>query len=244
MSYIEELERLIFLLEGLDGVKSRDIINAKKLIKKSIELQKKTFEILYDSFRKCKINNDEEGYSYPVMDNILCQIDFINHFEQLDEEYRHNEAIHGEFKKLEQNKLSVLEPSGFTNTNIELHDCAKRLVDKAKALFKYEHLKAKVWSYRWDDSMVLTCDLFSLTSELSMTITISAVGRLMLDYLDEPEVYDMTEAVHLVGLITKALDAKVLVGRGDNEINTAILDNPLSEGQTNGTINLWKENAQ
>jgi len=50
----------------------------------------------------------------------------------------------------------------------------------------------------------------------------------------------MAEAVHLAGLITKALDAKVIIGRGSNETNPAVLIKPLEDKQTNGEIYLWQ----
>ncbi|HIF0756558.1 TPA: hypothetical protein ACXYP6_005050 [Escherichia coli] len=74
-----------------------------------------------------------------------------------------------------------------------------------------------------------------------MPVTISAVERQMLEYLDEPEVFDMAEALHLAGLITKALDAKVIIGLGRNEVNPDVLAKPLGEGHSNGEINLWKQ---
>lgn len=71
----------------------------------------------------------------------------------------------------------------------------------------------------------------------------AAAGRQMLDVPDEPEVFDMTEALHLAGMITQALDATVTVGRTGNEVNETVLPAPLPAGNTNGRINLWRESA-
>lgn len=47
--------------------------------------------------------------------------------------------------------------------------------------------------------------------------------------------------LELAGLITKALDAKVIIGLGRNEVNPDVLAKPLGEGHSNGEINLWKQ---
>lgn len=137
-------------------------------------------------------------------------------------------------------KTSRLEPSGFTETNKALHEFAGKLVKEAKEIFKLEPVMAKVWSYRYGGYSMISCDLFSVGHKINMPITISAVNQQMLECQDEPDVFDMAEAIHLVGIITQALDAKISIGLGRNEVSPLVLESPLKENHTNGKINLWK----
>ncbi|EPT2759202.1 hypothetical protein ACVP6W_003485 [Vibrio cholerae] len=71
-----------------------------------------------------------------------------------------------------------------------------------------------------------------------MPITISIADEVDFEVWDEPTVVDMTEAIHLSGLLISALNADVIVGRHDNETNESLLAAPLKKSQTNGCIDL------
>lgn len=116
------------------------------------------------------------------------------------------------FDENELAKISILDPSGVIETNNELNDCAMRIVKKAKGFFIHGAVMAHVWSYRCGGYNVITCDLFSQDKKLIMPITISSGGRQVLDNLDGLEVFDMVEALHLVGIVTKKLNANVFLG--------------------------------
>lgn len=229
--YIEALKELESLVKQANGADKKLLEKAACLIKQSEDLQEEAYVLIAEAYQTAS-NNDLE-----LEDSIHGQFVFMNNFDELEEEENEKENN----REKESQKVSRLEPSGFTETNKALHDCAGEIVKKAKEIFKSKPVIAQVWSYRWGGYDMISCDLFSQDRTVSMPVTISAVERQMLEYFDEPEVFDMAEAVHLAGLITKALDAKVIVGLGRNEVNPDVLTKPLEEGQTNGVINLWQE---
>lgn len=230
-SYIDALKQLEPLVNQANGADKKLLEKAASLIKRSEELQEEAYLLIAEAYLMAD-NNDLE-----LEDSIHSQFVFMSNFDELEEDENEKENN----REKESQKVSRLEPSGFTETNKALHDCAGEIVRKAKAMFKSEPVIAQVWSYRWGGYGMISCDLFSQDRTVSMPVTISAVERQMLEYLDEPEVFDMAEAVHLAGLITKALDAKVIVGLGRNEVNPDVLTKPLGKDHTNGEINLWKE---
>ena len=140
--------------------------------------------------------------------------------------------------------ISNLPASGFTNTNKELHEWAGNLVRYAKEIFGAQPINAEVWSYREKDGMMLSCDLSNSDKSLSLPIIIDTVSEYYFPEIKggvaEADVPDMVEAIHLAGIITQALGAKVKVGLGQNEVNPDVLSKPLVGKQTNGKINLWK----
>ncbi len=137
---------------------------------------------------------------------------------------------------------SYLPASGFTETNTRLHEWASKVVAEAKRRFEDNQIKARVWSYREQGRQFLSCDLFCIDEsiDICMPITICAEGEYCFEVEDEVDVIDLAEAVHLSGIITKALNVVVELGLGKNEINEQVLVSPLTGQQTNGHINLWK----
>lgn len=138
------------------------------------------------------------------------------------------------------NDYSELSSSGFTHTSIVLHLAAKVIVNNARALFKNNKIYAHIYSYREQDYEHLACDLFIKKDQhQTMPITICAAKKSFFDCWDEPDVIDMTEAVHLVGIITTALSATIICGLHRNEVNHAVLDQPLKGNETNGKMDLF-----
>lgn len=146
----------------------------------------------------------------------------------------------GDFYESEnESSLSELPPSGFTFTNSELHKAAKVIIGKAREFFGSTPVSAHLWAYRRSEDEYLSCDFFVPDNlKLTMPITISIADEADFEVWDEPIVVDMTEAIHLSGLLISALNAHVFVGRHDNEINESLLAAPLKEGETNGSIDL------
>ncbi|EHA1126437.1 hypothetical protein FG475_15055 [Vibrio navarrensis] len=134
---------------------------------------------------------------------------------------------------------SDLPPSGSTFTNSALHKTAKAIIGKARELFGSTPVSVHLWAYRRSEDEYLSCDFFVTDNlKLTMPITISIADEADFEVWDEPIVVDMTEAIHLSGLLISALNAHVFVGRHDNEINESLLAVPLNEGETNGSIDL------
>ncbi|NPE55899.1 hypothetical protein HLB25_10295 [Dickeya dadantii] len=231
ISYADALKELESLVKKANGADKKQLEKAASLIKRSEELQEEAYVLIAKAYQTASHNDLE------LEDSIHGQFVFMDNFDEIEKE----ENEKGKNREKELQNISRLDPSGFTETNKDLHDCAGAIVKKAKEIFKSEPVIAQVWSYRWDGYSMISCDLFSQDRTVGMPVTISAVGRQMFKVLDEPDVFDMAEAVHLAGLITKALDAKVIVGLGRNEVNPDVLAKPLGEGHSNGEINLWKE---
>lgn len=155
-----------------------------------------------------------------------------------DEEEQELQAF--EEQQYQMTLISDLGPSGFTETNDELHTFAGKVVAKAKETFQQKPILCRLWGFRHDGYEMLSCDLFSDDNSLRMPFTITACHEQNLEDLDEPDVYDMVEALHLASLIIHGLDAHIKTGCHNNEINERLLARPLKGNETNGKINLWK----
>ena len=139
------------------------------------------------------------------------------------------------------NELGCYLPaSGFTFTRTELHAAAGAIVARAREKFgDSAEIQAGLWSYREQGCSFLSCDLS--VGDNYMPLTICAAGRYQLSYIDEPEVFDMAEAIHLAGIVITALGAKMTIGRQVNEVNPDVLQRPMKPDETNGRMNLWQD---
>ncbi|HBW0966177.1 TPA: hypothetical protein MEE01_005646 [Klebsiella pneumoniae] len=230
VSYIEEVKVIHSLVKKANGADEEKLQKAEGIFKRIDDLAEEAYLLIAEAYQTTS-NEDLE-----LENNIHAQFVFINNFD----DYEVEETEKGENRQKELLKISLIDPSGFTETNKELHGCAGKIVKRAKEVFKSEPVAAEVWSYRWGGYNIISCDLCSLDQKISMPITISAVERQMLEYFDEPEVFDMAEALHLVGIVTQALGANIKIGLGGNEVNPDVLSSPLKEGATNGRIHLWE----
>lgn len=139
---------------------------------------------------------------------------------------------------------SILSANGFTVTADEVHAWVGRLVAHVRDSFRdASSIEARVWGYRHHGINYLSCDLWS--GEDSLPVTICVDGRLELPALRggaaEADAPDLAEALHWVGMLTQALNAKVVIGLTENETNPRVLGTPLQVGQTNGPLNLWRD---
>lgn len=230
-SYLDAVEHLRAMTADLPGVDAARLREADALIALSRAQLDAAYSVLASAYQAVPDKDDE------TEDAFIGQFQYLNHFDEIAAQDLEKEAQ----AQAERQKLSRLEPSGFTGTSAALHECAGRIVAKAKASFAGAPVRAQLWAYRWHDCEILSCDLLSEDAANAIPVTITAAGRQMLDVPDEPEVFDMTEALHLAGLIIQALDATVTVGRTGNEVNEAVLSGPLPAGHTNGRINLWQD---
>lgn len=230
-SYLDAVEHLRAMTAGLPGVDAARLREADAMIALSRAQLDAAYSVLASAYDAVPDKDDE------TEDAFIGQFQYLNHFDDIAAEDREKLAA----TEAERLKQSRLEPSGFTETSAALHACAGHIVAKAKASFAGAPVRAQLWAYRWHDCEVLSCDLLSEDAANAIPVTITAAGRQMLDVPDEPEVFDMTEAAHLAGLIIQALDATVTVGRTGNEVNEAVLSGPLPAGHTNGRINLWQD---
>jgi len=134
-----------------------------------------------------------------------------------------------------------LPASGFTRTHEAVHEWVGEVVRYARTEFAGEAIKACIWAYREQGCQYLSCDLGSVSSDKSFPITLAAEGEhYFADVCGgaaEADLYDLPEALHVAGLICRALDAQVSVALVANEVNEKILARPLGPGETNGAIN-------
>ncbi|MCE7732363.1 hypothetical protein [Vibrio campbellii] len=137
--------------------------------------------------------------------------------------------------------ISALGPSGFTETNDELHAFAGKVVAEVKETLQKKPIQCRLWGFRHDGYEMLSFDLLSDDKSQCMPITITACHEQNLEDLNEPDVYDMVEAWHLASLIIRGLDAHIKTGHHCNEVNERLLAHPLKGDETNGKINMWKD---
>lgn len=132
-----------------------------------------------------------------------------------------------------------LPASGFTETTKEVHDWACAVVSAARQRLSGP-ISAYVWAYRHGYTNILSCDL-SDASDVWFPITLSEAGKHSFHVSTQDVdtlVPDLVEAIHMVGIIVRALDATVSMGRYVNEVNAAVLAQPLKPGETNGPMAL------
>lgn len=135
------------------------------------------------------------------------------------------------------NELSYLGASGFTKTSNDLYEYLSKVVIDIKSKLPLKNkVKAHLWSYRHDGRSVISFDLKELEKHYPITITICAESNY--DYLDEPEFSDISEAMHMIGILTKSLSLEVEIGRTCNETNQKLVSKPFSENQTSGELKL------
>lgn len=237
----DEVEKLQVLLatNTKEGANAHSAVSA--LLDQARTLQLEALALLsnaFMSYEKRTCEDEQQDFEYIA----LQQLDLLENFQAIKEHDQEEDERQAAIDVCEALRVSELPPSGFTMTQTELHNAAKQIVFKAREIFgrRPAPLEARVWAYRIDGCSMLCCDLHQMGDVTkNMPITVTASGLLELSHPDEPQVYDMPEALHLVGLITRALGANVVIGRGANEVNSAVLQKPLKDGETNGPVELW-----
>jgi hypothetical protein len=131
-------------------------------------------------------------------------------------------------------EICDLPASGFTRTTNDVYDWAKAVVTKVKEKLPEGQINAAVWAYREQGYEWLAVCFHrddDDTYDLGFTI-----GEDHSFHLVEPGVPDMTEALHMVGILCEALAAKIQIGRRCNEVNPYCTQEEWRPGQTNGQL--------
>lgn len=126
--------------------------------------------------------------------------------------------------------------SGFTETPAEIIEWAKSTVSIAKEIMTGKQISAHVWAYREQDCQLLAVDLIDEEGHWYGINFTTGVGYCL--HPQEPYVHDLTEALHMAGIVSASLGATVELGCRDNETNEAVLARPLLPGETNGNLAL------
>ena len=150
-----------------------------------------------------------------------------------------------EYKAEDRKSRSELGPAGFTYTHRKGHQwCMDQLkLIREKLGDDLKDSRIYIWGYRFQEGENLSFDVISNRLQenglqFGMSFTIQCIGEYSgLEYQDVC-VPDMTEALHLVGIMTRSLNLPVSFGLGRNEINPEVLETPLQEKQTSGNIKL------
>lgn len=133
-------------------------------------------------------------------------------------------------------KQCYLPASGFTNTLNEVYDWAKMVVASARSRLSGSQLRVAVWAYREQGYEWLAVDFFDeADNDYLMTFLIGDEHDF---HADEPRVPDMTEALHMAGIVIEALGAKIELGRRCNEVNKYCTPEAWTETQTNAMLAL------
>lgn len=134
--------------------------------------------------------------------------------------------------------FSDLSASGFTNTSPMSYAWCRYHIDKIREKFGSDielALKCHLWSYRHGDTGCFSFDIYKDDECYTMTLeSIGAVG----DCVENSDygVFDLVEALHIVGIFKEALNLEIEIGRRDNEVNAQLLAKPLTEKETNGRL--------
>jgi len=149
----------------------------------------------------------------------------------LDQEY-------GNRPRIEDAERCRLPASGFTETLSPVYDWARAIVSDFKAKANGQRIHANLWAYREQNSEWLALDLFGgIDGDLTFLI-----GEPHNYSLDSPgtviQAPDMTEAIHMAGIICDALDVDVRVGCRINEVNSYCTPDQWGPNQTNAPLKI------
>ncbi|KZN63345.1 hypothetical protein [Pseudoalteromonas luteoviolacea] len=130
---------------------------------------------------------------------------------------------------------SQLPPSGFTETNeISYEWCRFHVVEARKIFDSRSRIQAHLWSYRHDGTEVFSFDLHQ--DGRCYPMTLQATGSYGDDLTQwDFTVPDLTEALHIIGILKESLSLNVEIGRRSNEVNNRLLETPLFN-KTNGRL--------
>jgi hypothetical protein len=117
-------------------------------------------------------------------------------------------------------KQSELKETGFIKTSKRLSEYLEKLLaDINNHLPGAEKLIGGLWSYRHNGYPFISLDIQDGQSIYAMTLTVSPTGDTAnYDNLNDPTFNDISELMHLVGLLSRALNMKIIVGLEDNQI--------------------------
>lgn len=130
-----------------------------------------------------------------------------------------------------------LPASGFTYTPDEVYIWAKRVVAAIRAaLPSGTPPNVLMWAYREQRREWLSL-IFHDTQERDYCLTF-LIGDPHDFHMTELTVPDMTEALHMAGILIADLDAVVSIGRRWNEVNRTCTPDAWVDGQTSGVLKL------
>lgn len=127
-----------------------------------------------------------------------------------------------------------LPASGFTRTVDEAYDWGCEVTRRIKQALPDGAIHVLVWAYREQHREWLAAIFYDAAGR-DCTITFLSGYPHNFD-LTEPYVPDMTEALHMTGIVADALSATITIGRRDNEVNRYCTPGVWVDEQTNGSL--------
>lgn len=143
-----------------------------------------------------------------------------------------------EAKAIAMKKVCRLPASGFTHTLNEVYDWANAVAKSAKAAMHHQPVKVSIWAYREQNAEWLSVDFYTDDQSDGDYIMTFLIGEPHSFDLQQPTAPDMTEALHMAGILCDALDAHISLGRRNNEVNRYCTPDPWSPNQTNGKLRI------
>lgn len=140
-----------------------------------------------------------------------------------------NETRDLTYRQQDVEHTSYLSASGFTDSNNGIYDWAKTAMNAVKLRLTGSIINGCLWAYRHQDVEYISLS-FEDETEKNYSFTITTGFPYELKSISEPIVPDMTEALHMAGIIIQALEANMLIGRGWNEVNRYCIPEPFKEG--------------
>lgn len=130
-----------------------------------------------------------------------------------------------------------LAASGTTNTPASALNWADRVVSEARKSLGSIRSTAHVWPYTHGGDEFLGCSIRGDREGFPGYALTFIVGRdVDLTLTCEPHVPTMADALHMLGIVLAALDARMTLGRRGMEVNEDVLYEPLEKGRTNGPM--------
>lgn len=133
-----------------------------------------------------------------------------------------------------------LAAGGRTETPAAFLEWASRAVEDARRSLPGGRLIAYVWPYRHGLGECLSCDVWYDApghgqDQDTFAITFVIDGKTDLRDSNEPHVLDMSDALHIAGIVLSRLDARITLGRPDNRASVSGV--ALAGARDDGNLN-------
>ncbi|HHV7521268.1 TPA: hypothetical protein ACUNF5_002751 [Burkholderia orbicola] len=126
-----------------------------------------------------------------------------------------------------------LPASGFTETPNAVFEWADQVVSAARQTLCGSKPRIRLWAYRHQGCEYLAADIWDEHEASRFHPITFVIGDDSCFDMHEPVVPDMSDALHMVGIVAEGLSANVEVGRRGNEVNEQVIARPLAPGETN-----------
>lgn len=128
-----------------------------------------------------------------------------------------------------------LDAGGFTTTLDSVYDWAKSVIADINAQFGDAQLSTRVSMFRQFGHEFVNLSIWDAQEKNRHAICFQ-LGAPHNYHLTRNKVPDATEAMHMIGIITSAINSKSFIGNQENEFNKYCAPDEWSLGQTNSRL--------